>query len=1000
MKQIISCMLSMLLISSIVMAQQPTSVTGVVKDEAGEPVVGTVVMVKGNTNQITVTDINGAYSLSSVAPNTVLVFSCLGFVTLEVERNGRSVVNVVLRDDVNLLDEVVVIGYGQVKKGDATGSVTAIKADLDGRGHAPNAQTMMIGKIAGVAVTNDGGSPTGGATIRIRGGSSLSASNSPLIVIDGVPIGNEGVGGVGNIMGAINPTDIETFTVLKDASATAIYGSRASNGVIIITTKKGVAGKLRITYDGNVSMSTPAKKIDVLSGDEFRDFVKKTFAGRSNEAEVVGKLGKENTDWQNEIYRTTINTEHNLSLFGSAKDVMPYRVSFGYNNLNGILKTSSMERYTGSFALSPSLLKNDLKVNLNGKFLYSNNVFANTGAIGAAVAFDPTQPVYEKNSPYGGFWSWLGANGMLNTVAGKNPVSILDMHSDKATAFNFIGNAQFDYRLPFLNDLHLNLNMGMDYSHSSGHRYASEWSPSEWINGGFDGNWDQDRRNSLLDFYAQYKKDLDFLNSNIDIMGGYSWQHYWVKGSNQDYRISKFDEFGKPQVVSINSYENEHYLVSFFGRINYSIDNKYLFTFTLRDDGSSRFHPDRRWGLFPSAALAWKISDEGFMSCTNSVMNSLKLRLGWGKTGQQDINQGDYPYMGQYQYSVGEQASYIRGYDANGNPIWSNLIRPLSYNEHLTWETTTTYNVGIDYGFLNNRIYGSIDAYYRETKDLINAETKVAAGTNFSEYVAANIGSLKNQGVEFSVLGVVLEAKDLRWEIGGNFAYNKNEIISLSYGENTSSIRRYGHTGGDGGFQLMVHSVGNPAGMYYVYQQIYDANGKPIEGFYKDRNNDGQINEQDLYMFHKPAPDWTFGFNTKLVWKAWDLSIAGHGSVGNYNFNAVAANNAEVAPPRVYANEFLQNRVRCAFEPNFQYKQVLSDYYVQDASFVRVDNITLGWSFKKSQRLPLSGRIYGSVQNPFVITKYKGLDPEVFGGVDSNFYPRPLTGLLGVNINF
>ncbi|MCL2133114.1 MAG: SusC/RagA family TonB-linked outer membrane protein, partial [Bacteroidales bacterium] len=734
--------------------------------------------------------------------------------------------------------------------------------------------------------------------------------------------------------------------------------------------------------------------------DEFREFVQNTFAGRSNEAEVVGKLGNENTDWQNEIFRTTINTEHNLSVYGSVKDVMPYRVSFGYTNLNGILKTSSMDRYTGSFALSPTLLNNDLKANLNGKFMYVKNRFANQGAIGAAVAFDPTQPVYDENSLFGGFWSWLGADGSLNTVAGKNPMSLLEMHSDKSTAFNFIGNAQIDYRLPFLPELHFNLNLGMDYSHSSGSRYVSEWAPAEWVNGGFDGKWDQDRRNSLLDFYAQYKKDLDFLNSNLDIMAGYSWQHYWVKGSNQDYRIAKFDPFGNPEEISVNSYENEHYILSFFGRLNYTINNKYLFTFTLRNDGSSRFHPDRRWGLFPSAAVAWKISDEDFMSPITPVMNNLKLRLGWGITGQQDINQGDYPYMGQYQYSVGQQACYIRGYDAYGNPIWSDLIRPLSYNEYLTWESTTTYNVGIDYAFLKTRIYGAIDFYYRETKDLINAETKVAAGTNFSEYVPANIGSLKNTGIEFSIQGVAVEDKDWRWEIGANFAYNNNEITSLSYGDNKSAIRRYGHTGGDGGFQLMVHSVGNSAGMYYVYQQIYDANGKPIEGFYKDRNNDGQINEQDLYIFHKPTPDWTLGFNTKLMWKDWDLSIVGHGSIGNYNFNAVAANNAELAPARVYANEFLGNRVRSAFEPGFLFKQVLSDYYIQNASFFRIDNITLGWSFKKLWNLPLSGRIYGSVQNPFIFTPYKGMDPEVNGGVDNNFYPRPLTCMLGVNINF
>jgi len=994
--KLLAVLLVFLLTTTTVFSQ--IRITGTVTDYQSKSVLpGVNVTIKGTTIA-TVSDIDGHFSIQVPDKNKVLIFSFVGYEIQEVIPANRNVINVSLKENSKLIDEVVVIGYGQVRKGDATGSLTSVKADLSNRGLAPNAQDMLVGKIAGVNITNGGGSPSSGATIRIRGGSSLSASNDPLIVIDGVPIDNGGIGGVGNLLSTVNPNDIESFTVLKDASATAIYGSRASNGVIIITTKKGESGKIRVNYDGNVSFSTRTDEIKVNSGDEFRSFIDQTFTGLTNYDEVTGKLGSSNTDWQKEIFRDAVSTEHNLSIYGSLKDKLPYRVSFGYSNVNGILKTSNMERYTGSISLTPTFLNNYLKANLNGKAMYIKNRFAPQGAIGAAVSMDPTQPVYDANSIYGGFFTWTGADGNILNVATKNPVSLLDMTDDHSKVFNFIGNAQFDYKVHFLPDLHFNLNVGLDYSKSEGGKYISEFAPSDYLNGGYNGNWEQRRRNSLLDFYAQYTKKTDFLDSKIDIMGGYSWQHYWRDGNNHDYRISKLDAEGNPEVVSINNYETENFLVSFFGRINYSIKDKYLLTFTLRDDGSSRFHKDNRWGIFPSVALAWRLIEEDFIKDVKGI-SDLKLRLGWGVTGQQDINQGDYPYMSSYEYSVGNQANYLRGY-SDGVPRWWSLIRPKSYNPDLKWESTTTYNAGLDYGFIGNRIYGSVDFYYRKTKDLINAETKVAAGTNFSEYVVANIGSLKNIGTEFSINARPIEMRNFTWEIGANFAYNKNEITQLSYGDNKNTIRRYGNTGGDGGFQLMAHSVGNAAGMYYVYEQIYDEQGKPIEGFYKDRNNDGQINEQDLHIYHKPTPDYTIGLNTKLTWKAWDLSIAGHGSIGNYNYNAIAANNAELSPARVYANEFLSNRVQSAFETRFQTKKVLSDYYVQDASFFRIDNITLGWSFKHIINTPIKGRIFSTVQNPVVFTKYKGLDPEVTGGVDNDFYPRPLVMMLGVNINF
>lgn len=991
-KRIIPLLFGLIFFCSTDATAQQSAVSGVVVDSKGETVIGVNVVVKG-TNLGAITDVNGSFSLPAVETGSTLVFSFIGFTNQEIVFTGQPSIEVVMVEDFEILDEIVIIGYGSVKKDDLTGSVSVVKPDLDGRGMAPNPQDVLVGKIPGVQVVSSGGSPSGGATIRIRGGSSLSANNDPLIVVDGIPL-NGGPGGVGNMLSTINPTDIESFTVLKDASATAIYGSRASNGVILITTRKGVGSKLRITYDGNVSMSQRKNEIDVLNGDEFRAFISETFSGLSNEAEVIGKLGSSNTDWQDQIFRTSINTEHNLSFTGSLNDAMPYRVSLGYTDINGILKTSQMERYTGSFSLNPKFFDDHLSVNVNGRAMSISNRFADQGAIGAAVSMDPTQEVYDESSPYGGYWSWLGNDGKVLNVSTKNPLSLLEMRNDGSEGYQVMGNAQFDYKLHFFPDLSFNLNLGMDYSDTTGENFTPHTAPAQANSGGYKNGWNNERKNSLLDFYGQYKKDVNFLESSLDVMGGYSWQHFWWEDSNMAVRTAPemMDGEGNPEVIEDNApFAQEYYLVSFFGRINWNMYEKYLLTFTLRQDGSSRFNTDNRWGLFPAVAAAWRVNQESFLDSFDQLSN-LKLRLGWGITGQQDVG-GVYPAIRVYQNSVGEAANYYR------DGAWTGFMKPLSYNSDLKWESTTTWNAGIDYGFLNNRISGAVDVYYRETKDLFNAEVKVPAGSNFSEFVVANVGTLENLGTEFSINFVPVSNNEWKWEAGFNFAYNKNKITALTL-SGSEAMNRFGNTGGDGGFNLLAHSVGHPHSMYYVYEQVYDEAGKPIEGMYVDRNNDGQINEDDLYLYNKFTPDWNLGFNTKVSWKAWDLSMTSHGSLGNHNYNAVAANGSELAPARVYANEFLGNRHSSAFDTNFQIKRVLSDYYVQDASFFRIDNITLGYSFEHLFFQKLNGRVYASVQNPIVFTNYKGLDPEVFGGVDNNFYPRPITTLVGLSLNF
>ena len=1008
-------------------ASAQIQVHGTVHDTQGEAIIGATIVEQGTTNG-TITDLDGNFTLT-VQSDSKLQISYIGYETQLV--NAQPNLNITLSENNKELDEVVVIGYGAVKKSDATGSVATLEADPKMKGVATTADDMLVGKIAGVNVVNGGGSANGGSTIRIRGGSSLSASNDPLIILDGVYLDNSGIGGVGNMLSTIDPNDIETFTVLKDASATAIYGSRASNGVIIITTKKGKAGKVKISYDGNVSVSKVKKTIDVLDGNEYRDFIRNTFKGASNQSEVYTKAGLDpvtgdalydyNTDWQDEIYRTAVSTEHNISVLGSVKETMPYRVSLGFTDANGVQDGDHNRRYTGNISLNPKFLNDRLKLNFNAKGMIIHSDFA-AGAIGNAVYYDPTKPIYADGSPYLGYWSWTGIgdpydrewgtsyndakNNYNKFGAGPNPVSKIDLNDNTADVKNFIGSAQLEYNFKYVNGLKFNYNLSIDASNSDGETVNVIGKPDLFAGSNMSdrNEWEQKRRNSQMDAYLTYAHDLPSIKSKFDVMAGYSWQHYHVEGDSWYYAYTPIDPDGALDAdnqkfdndlsnLTMNFYENEHYIVSFFGRANYSYNDRYLLTFTLRDDGSSRFSKNNRWGLFPSAAFAWRVSQENFMENQN-LFSNMKLRLGWGKTGQQDINQGDYPFLSTYSYSTSTSASYYR------NGKWVSLLKPGAYNEDLKWETTTTWNAGLDFGMFNDRLTASLDYYYRETTDLINTEAKTPSGTNFAEYVVSNIGTLTNTGVEITLGGMPIAKKDLQWRIDANLAFNKNEITKLSSGAEDTDVRRFERTSdGDGATTIKAHAVNQHAGMFYVFQQVYGADGKPIEGAYIDRNGDGSINEGDLYFYHNADPKMTFGISTKLQYKDFDFSIAGHGSFGNWMYNGVAANSAALAPNSVYAVSALTNKTKSAFETNFQEAQVLSDYYIQLASFFRIDNITLGYSFSNVFD-KIGGRVYFTVQNPFVFTKYDGLDPEISGGVDNSFYPRPVTFLLGLNLNF
>lgn len=986
-------MLGILTLSPNMYAQSGTiTVKGNVRDNLNEPIISGSVVVKGTTTG-TVTDIDGNYTINAPADGT-LVFSYVGFTAQEVPVSGRTTINVTMVEDVEMLQDVVIIGYGSVKKEDLTGAVTTVNANSLAKGMATSASDLLVGKAPGVSVITDGGAPGAGATIRIRGGSSMSASNDPLIVIDGVPVDNTSdINGMANPLSSVNPNDIESFSVLKDASATAIYGSRASNGVIIITTKKGTAGKIKVSYDGTFSISTKSKVADVMSADTYRKFIKDNFAADSKE---VNALGTASTNWQDEVYRTAFSTDHNISVSGAAGKV-PFRVSLGYTNENGILKTSYMDRWTGSVNLSPKFFNDHLSVQLNVKGIYNTNRFADTGAIGAAAEFDPTQPVYNSKSDYGnGYYMSLKEDGTPIDIGLANPLSILTEKRDASRVKRSIGNIQFDYKMHFLPDLRANLNLGYDFSESIGWIDINDNSPMSYTWGNYKTGWGDNRdytqmkRNHLMDFYLNYGKTLG--NHKFDIMGGYSWQHFYRNESNvYPYSEAMQQSTGNTYYKAGDDYATESYLISFFGRLNYTFANRYLLTATLRDDGSSRFSKNNRWGLFPAVALAWRITEEPFMKNQN-LLSDLKLRLGYGITGQQNLGRGDYPYMAKYRYSEAG-ASYYWGDEQ------IQLIRPEAYDSELKWEETTTYNIGLDYGFLGNRISGAIDAYYRKTKDLLN-EISIPAGTNFSNVLLTNAGELTNKGIELTITARPIETKDLNWTLSYNVSYNKNEITKMSLDGISDIVNIHGGITGGTGNQVLIHAKNNAFNSFYVYEQIYDQGGKPIENAYVDQNKDGVIDASDLIIYKDPAPDVFMGLSSQLSYKNWDFNFALRASLGNYVYNNMQSNRESIGSS-FDPSGFLKNRLNSAIYTDFNSARFLSSYYVQNASFLRMDNISIGYTFLNPVKGLSSIRLYGTVQNPFVITSYDGVDPEINNdGIDNNIYPRPRVYMLGLSLKF
>lgn len=989
-------LLFIFILGSYTISAQENKVTGKVVNENDEPLPGVTIVIKGTTRG-TITNMDGDFKIP-VNKGETLAISFIGYISQELIVDDQTNISLKLEPDLMGLEEIVVIGYGTVKKEDATGSVTAIKADDFNKGAITTPQELFMGKTAGVVITTNSGEPGAGSQIRIRGGSSLGATNDPLIIIDGFPVDDEKIDGITNAFSTINPNDIETVTVLKDASATAIYGSRASNGVIIITTKKGdLSKRLKVYYNSNVSIGTPVKLHDVLDGDEFRAVVQDRVDNHGLTELALDRLGDANTDWQKEIYQNPVSTDHSLSLAGSILST-PVRASVGYTVQNGLLKYSGIERTTLSVRTTPSLLNDNLKVSVNIKGMDINNNFSNTDAISSAIEFDPTQPITNGNTRYGGYTAWTLSPDTVNSdpinIATHNPVARIEYRDNKSDVIRSIGNIELDYTFPSLPELKANLNTGYDYNKSEGHDYTDEkasWSerePAQNVK-----EYEHKVKTSLLDFYLNYVKDMNILSSKIDVTAGYSWQHFYREGKDLNRPWEKTD--GTYIGADTIEYKSEYYLVSFFGRLNFSLLDRYIITATLREDGSSRFSKDNRWGLFPSAALAWKLNREAFMSSIEGI-SELKVRLSWGITGQQNIGSDKYSYLPRY------TSSELGAYYQFGNTFYQTL-RPEEYDINLRWEETTTYNAGLDFGLFENRIYGSVDVYKRITNDLLN-EIPIAAGTNFSNFLITNVGSLENKGIELTFTGRPISTHEMSWEVGVNMSYNKNEITKLT------RVNDPDYTGYDTGDEIsggvgnkvLINSIGQPANSFFMFQQVYDTEGDPIEGLYVDKTGEGgevSGNNANKYYMHNAAPDYLFGISSNFQYKNFDISFAGRLSIGNYVYNNNYSNRA------LYQNVYnqagyLSNILASIDDTEFATAQYWSSHYLENASFFRMDNINLGYRFEKLFTEKLTGRVSFTVQNAFVVTAYSGLDPEVDNGIDKNIYPRPRNFILGLNLDF
>ena len=970
---------SILLIPVSAYAQNQKTVTGTVIDETGEPLIGATVKVVGKSIGA-ITDFDGHYSLTVPADTKQLSFSYVGYKDYIADITSN-VINVTMKPNSKVLDEVVVIGYGVRKKDDLTGSVSSVGEKDFNKGVISSPEELVNGKIAGVQIVNSGGSPTSGATIRVRGGASLNASNDPLIVIDGVPMEVGGsVSGSGNFLSLINPNDIENMTILKDASSTAIYGSRASNGVIIITTKKGKGDGIKISFQTTNSVSTNTKNSDILSTDEFIGIVNEL--GTEHQKSL---LGDTRTDWNDQIFQTAFGTDNNLSISGRATSWLPFRVSAGAYSQDGILKTDNVKRFTGNMNLTPSFFNDELRFQFGLKATYSKNRFADTDAIWGGATLNPTIPVYSGNDAFGGYNEAVDANGVPVTGALANAVGRLNQYKSTSDVYRVIGNVDVDWNIRWVKGLRLHATGGYDWSKGEGHVVVPKEAFSFYTTGGRDYIYGpQKNYNRLLTLYANYNRDFDAIDSNIDATFGYDYQ-YW-KYATPFY--AELNTEGVQQSTTAAT-DQRHSLISYYGRLNYTLMKRYLLTATVRRDGSSRFAKDNRWGTFPSVALAWRVSQENFFEPLRGFVNDFKLRASYGVTGQQD-GIGNYGYIPVYTAGL-DGAQYQFG----GKPVYT--YRPEAYNPELKWETTKSWNYGFDLSLLNNRFTFSADYYTRKTENLL-ATVPVPAGTNFDKAMLENVGNVDSKGLELAVTAHVVDTKDWSWNVTANAAWQRVRIKNLTLTPGAPSPDTEVGPWIDS-YQMQVFSTDYAPYSFYLYKQLYDQEtGRPIEGMYADLDGDGQITTKDRYHHHSPAPDWILGFSTSLSYKKWTLSTSMRANIGGYIFNGMAMNTG--AWETMSYNDYQLNNLNRSFlDTRFQRRQYLSDYYLENASFLKMDNLQLAYDFGKVYK-SLNLHVSAMLQNVFTITKYKGVDPESMNGVDTAIYPRPRTFSVTVGLNF
>lgn len=963
------------------MAQTRTIKGEVTDAQNGEALIGATVMVEGEKGG-TVTDFDGNFSLQVSSSAKKIKVSYIGYIdkVLSISDNMK----VKLESDSKALADVVVIGYGTARKSDLTGSVATVKSKDFNKGLVSSPEQLINGKVSGVQIMSNSGSASAGSTIRVRGGASLNASNDPLIVLDGVPLEQGGISGnSSNFLSMINPSDIESMTVLKDASSTAIYGSRASNGVIIITTKKGQQGAVKVNFNTTNSMQTRAQMVDMLSRDEFVNVINQF--GTDNQKSL---LGTANTDWNDEVYRTAFGTDNNLSVSGSIDKWLPFRVSVGYYNQSGLVRKDNVERWTGNVVLTPSFFQDHLKLTINAKGTLNNNSFNNGGAVWAAATFNPTIPVYSGNDKYGGYNEALDADGYPVNAGVRNPRGLVDLYDSKSKVSRFIGSMDVDYKVHFLPELKLHATVGADYAKGDGTIHvpvyaAQSYNKDESLGGSDYKYGPQKNENRLLTLYANYAKYFEDIKSNVDLTAGYDYQ-YWKSTTPLYYTKSA----AGTNLSTVKASDYRHVMLSYYGRINYSFDGKYLLTATVRRDASSRFSKDTRWGTFPSVALGWTLTEEPWLK-NQKVLSNLKLRASYGVTGQQE-GIGNYNYLPVYTYSVTGAEAFINGQ-------YINTYRPEAYVSDLKWETTTSWNFGLDFGFLNGRIGGAIDFYTRKTKDLL-ASVPTAAGTNFSKTILTNVGNVDSKGIEISLNATPIQNKDWEWNLSYNFTWQNMKVKNLSLTKGGSQTNVKVGPSIDA-YQFQVLSEGYEPYMFYVYHQLYDSKtGKPIEGAYADLNNDGEINDADLYRYHSPAPKYIMGLSTSLRYKQLTLGMSFRANIDNYVYNGMGMSTGAFETVS-YNNSQLNNLNTSFLKTGFKTRQYLSDYYVENASFLKLDNLSLSYNVGKINKWA-SLTVSAMVQNVFTITGYSGTDPEVPNGMDNSFYPRPRTYSVSLGLQF